>query len=82
MAEWTAQGAIAVEMEAATVFTACAARGVRAGCLLAVSDTLVGGRERIDHEGLVAAGERLGAVAVEALAPYPRDRSADAGGRP
>jgi hypothetical protein len=50
------------------VFTACAARGVRAGCVLAVSDTLVGGRERIDHDGLVAIGERLGAVAVEALA--------------
>jgi len=68
IAEWTAQGAVAVEMEAATVFTACAARGVRAGCVLAVSDTLLGGRERIDHEGLVAASERLGAVAVEALA--------------
>jgi DeoD family purine-nucleoside phosphorylase len=67
VAEWTAQGAVAVEMEAATVFAACAARGVRAGCLLAVSDTLVGGRERVDHEGLVAIGERLGAVAVEAL---------------
>jgi DeoD family purine-nucleoside phosphorylase len=68
VAEWTAAGAVAVEMEAATVFTACAARGVRAGCVLAVSDTLLGGRERIDHERLVAAGERLGAVAVEALA--------------
>ena len=50
-----------------TVFTACAARGVRAGCLLAVSDTLLGGRERVDHEGLVAIGEKLGTVAVEAL---------------
>jgi DeoD family purine-nucleoside phosphorylase len=68
IAEWTAEGAVAVEMEAATVFTVCAAQGVRAGCLLAVSDTLVGGRERVDHEGLVAIGERLGTVAVEALA--------------
>jgi DeoD family purine-nucleoside phosphorylase len=67
VAEWTAAGAVAVEMEAATVFAACAQRGVRAGCLLAVSDTLLGERERLDHEGLVAAGERLGAVAVEAL---------------
>jgi DeoD family purine-nucleoside phosphorylase len=82
VAEWAAQGAVAVEMEAATIFTACAARGIRAGCVLAVSDTLIGGRDRIDHDGLVAAGERLGAVAVEALAPYPRDRFADAGGRP
>ena len=69
VAEWAAQGAVAVEMEAATIFTACAARGIRAGCVLAVSDTLIGGRARIDHDGLVAAGERLGAVAVEALAP-------------
>jgi DeoD family purine-nucleoside phosphorylase len=67
IAAWTGQGAVAVEMEAATLFTACAGRGVRAGCLLAVSDTLLGGRDRLDHEGLVAAGERLGVVAVEAL---------------
>jgi len=68
IAEWTGQGAVAVEMEAATLFAACAARGVRAGCLLAVSDTLLGGRDRLDHDGLAAAGERLGVVAVEALA--------------
>jgi hypothetical protein len=54
---------------------------VRAGCLLAVSDTLLDERARLDHDGLVAAGERLGAVAVEALR-YPRDHFADAGGRP
>jgi DeoD family purine-nucleoside phosphorylase len=68
IAEWTGQGAVAVEMEAATLFTACAARGVRAGCLLAVSDTLLGERDRLDHDGLAAAGERMGVVAVEALA--------------
>jgi DeoD family purine-nucleoside phosphorylase len=67
LAEWAAEGAVAVEMEAAAIFTACAVRGVRAGCLLAVSDVLTGGRERIDHEALAAAGERLGHVAVEAL---------------
>jgi DeoD family purine-nucleoside phosphorylase len=65
--EWAAKGAVAVEMEAATVFALCAARDVPAGCLLAVSDTLRNGLERIDHDGLVAIGERLGAVAVEAL---------------
>jgi DeoD family purine-nucleoside phosphorylase len=68
IAEWAAQGAVAVEMEAATLFAICAARGLRAGCVLAVSDTLLGDRTRLDHDGLVAAGERLGAVAVEALA--------------
>lgn len=66
--EWLAAGAVAVEMEAATLFSVCAAQGVRAGCLLAVSDVLTAGRDRIDHEGLVAVGERLGRVAVEALA--------------
>jgi uridine phosphorylase len=65
--EWAAQGAVAVEMEAATVFALCATRGIPAGCLLAVSDTLRNGFERVDHDGLVAIGERLGAVAVEAL---------------
>jgi DeoD family purine-nucleoside phosphorylase len=67
-ADWLAAGAVAVEMEAATLFAVCAAQGVRAGCLLAVTDLLTAGRERIDHEGLVAAGERLGQVAVDALA--------------
>ena len=66
--EWAARGAVAVEMEAATVFALCAARGIPAGCLLAVSDTLRNGFERVDHDGLVAIGERLGAVAVKALA--------------
>ena len=65
--EWTAKGAVAVEMEAATVFALCAARAVRAGCLLAVSDTLRNGFERVDHDGLARIGERLGSVAVEAL---------------
>ena len=66
--EWAARGAVAVEMEAAAIFALCAQRGVRAGCLLAVSDTLRGGMTRIDREGLAAAGERLGRVAIEALA--------------
>jgi DeoD family purine-nucleoside phosphorylase len=65
--EWAATGAVAVEMEAATVFALCAARGVPAGCLLAVSDTLRNGFERVDHDGLAQIGERLGTVAVEAL---------------
>jgi DeoD family purine-nucleoside phosphorylase len=67
--EWAAKGAVAVEMEAATVFALCAARDVRAGCLLAVSDTLRNGFERVDHDGLARIGERLGSVAVEALTP-------------
>jgi DeoD family purine-nucleoside phosphorylase len=67
-AEWLAAGAVAVEMEAATLFAVCAGRGVAAGCLLAVSDVLTAERERIDAEALAAAGARLGEVALEALA--------------
>jgi purine-nucleoside phosphorylase len=72
---WRARGAIAVEMEAATLFRLAELREVRAGCLLAVSDRLDGGRpgrpmrslERIGCEELEAAGLRLGEVAYAAL---------------
>jgi uridine phosphorylase len=56
-----------VEMEAAVLLQLAELRGVRAACLLAVSDTLEGGRERLDAEGLGAVGSRLGEVAVAAL---------------
>lgn len=76
-AGWRARGAIAVEMEAATLFRLAELRGVHAGCLLAVSDRLagdgpkgpVGSRERIGREDLEAAGLRLGEVAYAALSP-------------
>ena len=64
---WRADGALAVEMEAATVLTVAAAHGVRAGCILAVSDSEAGGGERIDSERLDEVSERLGAAAVAAL---------------
>ena len=64
---WRAAGAIAVEMEAATVFAVAARRGVRAACLLAVSDELPGAGERIDAEHLEAASKRLGGEALAAL---------------
>ncbi len=65
---WVAAGAQAVEMEAATLFTVARRRGVRAGCLLAVTDLLAGGRERIDQDELETVGVRLGEVALAALA--------------
>src|SRR5258705_3184449 len=50
-------GAVAVEMEAATIFRLAERRGVAAGCVLGVSDTLAGGtRQRPDDQGM----ERLG----------------------
>ncbi len=56
-----------VEMEAATLLRIAELRGVRAACLLAVSDVLAGGRERLDAEALQAAGLRLGQAGAEAL---------------
>ena len=57
-------GAVAVEMEAATLFTLARLRGVAAGCLLCVSD--VRGR-RIGDDELHAAELRLGDTALAAL---------------
>jgi DeoD family purine-nucleoside phosphorylase len=75
---WSAQGAVAVEMEAAAVLRVAERRGVAAACLLAVTDLLGRGdpeeRVRIDREGLESAGIRLGQVALEALASIPAGR--------
>lgn len=65
---WVREGALAVEMEAAAVLRVGARRGLRAGCLLAVTDLLAGGRTRIGDEALARAGTRLGDVAAAALA--------------
>jgi uridine phosphorylase len=64
---WRAAGAVAVEMEAAAVLTVAELHGVRAGCLLAVTDELEGGRVRIGDEELEQLGIRLGEVALAAL---------------
>jgi uridine phosphorylase len=62
-------GALAVEMEAATLFALGRLEGVAVGCLLTVSDTFdeQGARHRIDEETLLEAAERMGAAAVAAL---------------
>jgi DeoD family purine-nucleoside phosphorylase len=62
--------ALAVEMEAATLFALAAARGFAAGALLVVSDTFSsdGVRERITPEALRDAAERAGRAAAQALA--------------
>jgi DeoD family purine-nucleoside phosphorylase len=65
--DWTTSGALAVEMEAATLFALAARRGLQAAALLIVSDLLLGGRTRIDPDRLRAAEHRLGAVALSAL---------------
>lgn len=65
--EWRQAGALAVEMEAATLFALAARRGVEAGCALIVSDLLFDGRRRIEPEALEEAELRLGELAVAGL---------------
>lgn len=64
-----ARDALAVEMEAATLFAIGSGAGVPVGCVLAVSDvfTADGARERIDDDALLAAARSMGAAAVGAL---------------
>lgn len=62
---WSSRGILAVEMEAAALYTAAALRGVSAGCLLTVSDIIVGGlMKRIADEDLRAAVDRMTRVAL------------------
>jgi DeoD family purine-nucleoside phosphorylase len=64
---WAARGALAVEMEAAPLFTIAALRGVQAGCLVAVSDTWEGKHERISDKDLQDAVERMGRIALAGI---------------
>jgi len=65
--------ALAIEMEAASLFAVGAAASVPVACILIVSDTFERNdphpptRTRIDDDSLLAAGEAMGAVAVSAL---------------
>ena len=63
---WADAGALAVEMEAATLLAVAARRGVAAACVLTVSD-LVAGRVRIGDEALEAAEAELGRTGLAAL---------------
>jgi uridine phosphorylase len=67
---WRERGAVAVEMEAATLFMLGERLGVATACVLAVSDTFADGkRRRIEDEDLAKAAERMGALAAGALNP-------------
>jgi DeoD family purine-nucleoside phosphorylase len=62
---WSGRGILAVEMEAAILFTLGALRKVHAGCLLTVSDIVVEGEfKRISDEELRAAVDRMTRVAL------------------
>jgi DeoD family purine-nucleoside phosphorylase len=65
--EWLSLGALAVEMETATLFVLAARRGLCAGCALIVSDLVLPERRRIETEALHDAERRLGELAVAAL---------------
>jgi DeoD family purine-nucleoside phosphorylase len=63
---WREAGALAVEMEAATVLQVAARAGVEAACVLAVTD-VVETRARIDDAGLEAAEAELGRAGFGAV---------------
>ena len=66
---WRRRGAVAIEMEAATIFTLGRRLGVATACVLAVSDVFEHGeRRRIGDEALASAAERMGSLASAALA--------------
>jgi len=68
-ARWAALGAVAVELETATVLALARRRGLSAGSLLLVADGIAadGARRRIDADALRAGEQRLGEIAVRAL---------------
>ncbi len=69
--DWRAAGAVAVEMEAATLFAVGARAGIPVACVLAVSNVLGGDlkerEQHIDDDALLAAAEAMGRLAVSAL---------------
>jgi DeoD family purine-nucleoside phosphorylase len=65
--DWAAAGAIAVEMETATLFALAAARELEAGSVLIVTDQVLPERVRIELDALREAELRLGQVALSAL---------------
>ena len=62
---WASRGVLAVEMEAATLFTIAAIRGARAACLLVVSDLVEGEQfQRISDDALAEAVDRMTLLAL------------------
>ncbi|HEY3961944.1 MAG TPA: DeoD-type purine-nucleoside phosphorylase [Gaiellaceae bacterium] len=63
---WSSRGVLAVEMEAAALFTVGALRGIESGCLLTVSDIVVEGVfTRISDDELKAAVDRMTRIALD-----------------
>jgi purine-nucleoside phosphorylase len=67
-AGWVELGAVAVEMEAATILQVAARRGVAAACVLGVSDVPdQDGARRMSAEEFAALGVRIGEAGYAAL---------------
>jgi uridine phosphorylase len=67
-AGWAGRGALAVEMEAATIFQVAARRGVAAACVLGVSDVPgSNGSRRMSQEELEELGVRIGELGYAAV---------------
>jgi DeoD family purine-nucleoside phosphorylase len=67
-ARWSGRGVLAIEMEAAALFTVAALRGVQAGCLLTVSDIIVEGEfTRISDDEMRSAVDRMTRIALAAV---------------
>ena len=65
---WSERGILAVEMEAAVLFTLGALRKVRTGCLLTVSDVVVEGEfVRISDEEMKAAVDQMTELALTTI---------------
>src|SRR5204862_2809214 len=72
-ARWSSRGILAVEMEAAVLFTLGALRGVQAGCLLTVSDVVVEQEfKRISDEDLRAGVDRITRIALATATAEPK----------
>jgi uridine phosphorylase len=68
-AAWAERGAVAVEMEAATILQVAARRGVAAACVLGVSDVATSdGARRMTDEELTNLGVRVGEAGYAAVA--------------
>ena len=75
---WSSRGVLAVEMEAAALFTVAALKRIEAACLLTVSDIVVEGEfKRISDDELRAAVDRMTRLALDvasrAAATHERD---------
>jgi DeoD family purine-nucleoside phosphorylase len=65
---WSDRGILAVEMEAAVIFTLGALRKIQAGCLLTVSDVVVEGEfVRISDEEMKAAVDQMTELALRTI---------------